>query len=236
MLAARQGIKADQGTGCRTAVMPALDLNALTHLLYEASLAPNPARFACAVDRFLKVDHGADHLAFEAVPRIARQLGDSWVNDQISFADVTIGCARLQSVLHQLPDSDPATRNATTSNPRRSHCLVIVPEGAQHTLGALVLAKQLRHAGQGVTVALKANQNVLSDLRKSHDFKTILISASRSECIETLHTLVSMTHRMWAQSTVVIGGTVCNQGRDLRAATQADHVTNDWQEALALCK
>lgn len=230
-----EGNSADQLGVSHTQKMPPLRETEFRHQLYEASFAANPADFNCAIETFRASGFPTDQLAFEIIPAIARQLGAAWLSDLITFADVTIGCARLQATLRRLPDGDGLNGELNPSNAPQSQCLVIVPEGAQHTMGAIVLTKQLRRAGQGVTVELEANKYVLSDLRNVQDFECILISATQTENVETLRDIVRVSRNLWTKSKIVIGGSICNQCRDLLKATQADYVTNDWEKVVELC-
>lgn len=199
--------------------------------LYAASISRERSAFSAALEAARQSTGDTDDLAFEFIPSIARRLGAAWVQDAISFSDVTIGCTRLQSALHGLPDRMRAS-------PRRSvrrDCLVLVPKGAQHTLGALVLVKQLRHAGQSVVTELEAQEAGLRRLADQHRFDLVLISASCCECPTALRAMVEKCRGHWPASKIVIGGSICETGADVVRFIGADQVTSDWQEALEIC-
>ncbi|MDA8585542.1 cobalamin B12-binding domain-containing protein [Rhodobacteraceae bacterium] len=180
-----------------------------------------------------KEGHRSPQLAFDLIPIVARQLGDAWNRDEISFADVTIGCARLQHALHQL--TDISENPVLSPEHRRLDCLVLLPAGAQHTLGATVITKQLRHAGIRIDQDLAATPNTLSTLAKTQVFDVIFISASLSETSDTLRRLVDASRLQWADSKIILGGTFEAYGPRAIATTKADYVTQDWQEALDFC-
>ena len=205
-------------------------VQAVAGLLYETSFCPDKDRFNRALADAQLAGCSTDQLAFELIPGIARQLGAAWEDDLISFADVTIGCARLQSALRHLPDilpDKPETHRGIERN-----CLVMTLPHAQHTLGALVLAKQLRQARQRVHVELESHPDAWSHPALDQDFDVIMISASRSECPVALQSLVGLCRQNWGRSRVVIGGSFCDLGEDVKASVQADQLTMDWQEAL----
>lgn len=200
--------------------------------LHTAFYSPDPSQFANALNEAQVAGFSNDLLAFELIPAIARQLGAAWESDQISFAEVTIGCARLQTALRQMPDvvhNGPIAPSVVQQD-----CLVMVPKGAQHTMGALVLAKQLRQARQQVTIELNANASSLANLAQEHDFNVVLVSASRGECPDGLRHLVGVVRQHWAACKVVIGGSICDLGSDLGSGIGANLMTEDWQEALGL--
>lgn len=224
---------APENGAVRAPLPTSLSLIDLAERLYTASICSDRANFEGALCDVQRAGYSHDTVAFELIPSIARRLGADWEDDLISFIDVTIGCARLQSALRCLPDEMKG--GSIAYNGTRRNCLVMVPMGAQHTMGALVLAKHLRHAWQQVVVELEVNEGKLSSLAQKQNFNVVLISASRGECLQNLRHLVCVTRRHWAASKVVVGGSISDLGSDLTSAIGADHVTMDWQEALDLC-
>lgn len=216
-----------------TPLPTSLSLIDLAERLYTASYCPDRAHFADALCDVQRAGYSNDILTCEVIPTIARRLGAAWENDLISFTDVTIGCARMQSALRGLPDD--ILDGAVAYDGMQQNCLVMVPAGAQHTMGALVLAKQLRQARQRVVVELEADAGKLSSLAQKQNFHVVLISASRGECPQNLRKLVGVIRQYWAAGKVVVGGSISDLGSDSTNAIGADQITKDWQEALDLC-
>lgn len=223
--------RAPANSADRYSLPASLHIETLAERLFSASIQGDPASFASTLSEVQSSGQLNDVLAYEMIPSVARQLGAAWVDDTISFADVTVGCARLQSALRQLPDNTPT--DAVPYNGLRRRCLVAVPKGAQHTLGALVLAKQLRQVRQHVVVELEAEQSTLSPLADQQNFDVILISASSGECPNAMGGLVQTCREHWRASKLVIGGSLADLGKDVDAMG-ADQVTQVWQEALNL--
>ncbi len=168
------------------------------------------------------------------VPEIARRLGAEWCADQTSFADVTIGAARLQGLLRDLlNESAPvrAPRNA-------AGVAVVVIADEYHTLGALVLTAQLRRLGVSVRLLLgSSTQSVLDLMAGEAQFDAILISASHAETLVQLGHFVEKLRKQTNRSVpIVVGGPVMETGTDVKAATGADFATSDVVEALRLCQ
>ncbi|MEP6020441.1 MAG: cobalamin B12-binding domain-containing protein [Paracoccaceae bacterium] len=207
-------------------------MDSLSDRLYSASIGQDLADFLQTFQELQQAGRSNDFLAFELIPDVARRLGASWVDDVISFADVTIGCARLQSALRHLPDDVPMY--VDTCNGVEQNCLVVVPDGAQHTMGAMVLAKQLRQARQRVVVDLTAHETTLSRLAEQHDFDVVLISATYGENPTDVQALIETCRAHWGACKVIVGGSFCDLNDDVLCTVHADRFTNNWQEALDL--
>lgn len=167
------------------------------------------------------------------IPEIARSLGREWCEDTKSFAEVTLGVSRLQSLLREL---GPEWRADHMADPNSGSAMIVVALDEFHTLGAVVLAGRLRR--EGVSVKLQMGL-AAEDLRKSVElprFDAVLISASQGENLETLRSLVEAVRNSGSSDMpVVIGGSILETDQDIRALTGADFVTSDPVEALELC-
>ena len=168
------------------------------------------------------------------IPEVARQLGDEWCKDQTSFADVTIGAARLQGLLRELLE------DTLQKSPKRnaSGVAVVVISDEFHTLGALVLTAQLRRLGVSVRLLLDSDpDDVLRSLSGDDRFDAIMISASHVETLTQLARFIERVKtKMKRDVPIVVGGPVLGTGRDVKAVTGADFATSDVVEALRLCQ
>jgi methanogenic corrinoid protein MtbC1 len=178
-----------------------------------------------------------DDIADLYVPAVARRLGDQWCEDEIGFATVTIGVARLQGLLRDIEEMTGLQRAA---EPEGASLLVVVTAGAYHTLGAMVLTGQLRRCGHAVRLMLGAEAEAVSSAVRQARFDIVLVSAAEGTRIEHLRTLVrSVKSATGSPPPVVIGGTVLEHakeiGADILTLTGADHATSDPKEALRLC-
>ena len=167
------------------------------------------------------------------IPAIARRLGERWCQDEIGFAEVTIGSARLQAMLREFCLEWSEER---LPDPMAPNLLLIVREDDHHTLGAMVTACQLRRLGASVRLALGLPDRAAADMLSLKRFDAVLISASSSVKLESVRNLVKML-RMAAKTAtpIVLGGTILETDRDARALTSADHATSGPEEALRLC-
>ncbi len=167
------------------------------------------------------------------IPAAARVLGDEWCRDEVSFADVTIGTARLQGMLRDLEREWMRER---PKGPENGPSIAIICEDDFHTLGAMVVAGQMRRVGASVRLMLGLTFSERMEILKEHSFDVVMISATRTENLETTRKLVKNIRTVCGnQLPIVLGGTVIEKNINVKALTGADHVVNDPKEALELC-
>jgi methylmalonyl-CoA mutase cobalamin-binding subunit len=167
------------------------------------------------------------------VPAAARLLGTQWTCDSMSFADVTIASARLQAMVRAI-----CTRwgnDFPTSAGRRS-VLMVVPQGEDHTLGAVVATGQMRRMGISVCLRLRPAPSEVAELLRTRNFDAAMISMAQMEKLEGCRKLVGMMRKHGAPALpVVVGGAIVQSGRDMLSLTGADLVSGDPAEALGFC-
>ncbi|WP_422071718.1 cobalamin B12-binding domain-containing protein [Tranquillimonas rosea] len=171
-------------------------------------------------------------LADHYIPEVARRMGAAWCEDSMSFAEVTIGSARLQGMLREIGESWATARRAGGG----PSVAVIVPADEYHTLGAMVLTGQLRRRGVSVRLVLGRPEPELRAMVASLHFDAIFLSISHTEKVAQASAMVD-TVRSAARSSipVVIGGVAMKDDSETMALTGADHATNDPDEALCRC-
>lgn len=195
----------------------------------RAVLGAEPQLLRGVVDEMRAENFTALEIAEVYVPAVAQFLGQGWVCDELDFAAVTIGAARLQSMLRYLEfESSYAT-------PRAVGFLVGVPEGVQHTLGASVLAAQLRQRGYSVHLDLTLTPERLAEQMRKEHYGGILLSASGAAHLESCRKLLDHLRQESRNTPVILGGTLLEQVNDIKSLTGVDLVTSDVGEALAFC-
>ncbi len=190
-----------------------------------------PAEMQAIVQKMQQANIRSAVIAESYVPDVARRLGDGWVADTIDFASVTIGSSRLQGLLRRLgpewEDRNPVGDRAT--------CLVVVPQGCQHTLGASVLAGQLRCRGFDVQLELGVCPKFMTELVEIKRYSAVMVSASAGECLVKLTELVQRARSRHNDVPVLVGGSILTQNQDVQLAVHADLATSDVTEALEFC-
>lgn len=174
-----------------------------------------------------------ERLADHYIPEVARELGKQWCEDELGFADVTIGTARLQSMLRDL---GPEWSADDSANPDAATVLLVVPEQTFHTLGAMVIAGQLRRNGLSVRVHLGASPKSIFELCEFTKYDAVFISATVDENIAHLKQIVDAVKKANKKPTpIVIGGALTIADDNVIARTGADYVTNSADTAITLC-
>lgn len=207
--------------------------------LYAAAIGPDP-RACAAVARALIADGlPAERICDVHIPATARRMGEDWVNDDLPFSTVTIGAARLQGLLREL-DGDLERRAGHAAGGVGAVLLVVAP-GADHTLGALVLASQLRRRGLAVRLSLGQAPEAVVGAMAGARFDAVFLSATVAGSLPHLARAASAIRAaLPAPPPLVLGGALVARGDaagDIAGGAFAgiDHVTCDLDEAMRLC-
>lgn len=214
----------------RTTTRPALS-ESLTQRLVEAASAPRETAMSGAIDALLHAGVPAIEILDFYIPESARRLGQFWLEDCASFSEVTVGCARLQRGMRTL---FPITVHPV--DPGAGSVLVAVVEGETHTLGAMVLAEQLRRRGIAVRLIIGEPAPRLLRFVAEGQFDAIFLSVAIEEKLADLAAIVEKLRQL-ANSTapILVGGAITRLGKEVQEKTGADHVVDDATEALRLC-
>ena len=115
-----------------------------------------------------------DTIVDYCIPLTATKLGESWVNDTLSFSETTVASANLQILLKLIAEDRQISFNS--SNGKRF--LICVHESEQHTLGALVMGDMLRRQGHSLKIKLDAKFSEICELQNSNDYDAIFFSCA----------------------------------------------------------
>jgi methanogenic corrinoid protein MtbC1 len=175
------------------------------------------------------VDDIIDHI----IPAVARLMGERWFADDISFAHVTIGAARLQEAVRSFARHDDSRSAAPEGAPT---VLLVIPRCEHHTLGTFVLADQLRRRGVAVDVAVDRHPRQLAELLRKRRYGMVGITASGRRTLATARELIHIIRQSVTTVTpVVIGGPILDKKLDVIGLTGADHTAADAETALQKC-
>ena len=164
------------------------------------------------------------------IPEVARRLGRAWEMDCLSFANVTMGVARLQAILREIGAGWSADREGAADGPV---LLLVLPQGEQHTLGSMVLAGRLRRMGISVSVRIAPTAHDLGHFVAERGFDGALVSIACNDRLETCCKLVkTLKESSKGELRVVVGGAILDSSDNVMRATGADLVTNDIFHAL----
>lgn len=244
--------------GVADAEVTRLAAKAISILLSGQSMRPSiEARLDLLGDAFLSDRAGARHAILlrmrqegipvediidVILPEIARNAGQRWMDDEISFADVTIVTARLQETVRALgrvrrrlgrPGDAGDAGAAADLRPR---VLMIIPRPEEHTLGAFVAADQFRRHGCRVDIAMDLHPRQIAETVRRTRFHMVGITAAGRRTLASTRELVDTVKASVTRVTpVVLGGSVVDGGANLKAMTGVDHVAGDVAAALGAC-
>lgn len=206
----------------------------LVQALLAASLSEERRAFVPVLVRMHAARISDRQIADLYLPAVARLLGAGWCDDSRSFAQVTIGVARLQSLL---ADLGPEWRTEMPVPLDAAAVLVVVSDGVDHSFGAKLLVGQSRRRGLSVRLVAGRHPDDIRTLLTRVQFDAVMISAAICDDLAPSRQIVQAVkggpgHR----PPVVIGGGICALGPEVRALTGADHVTFDIDDALRFCR
>lgn len=141
-------------------------------------------------------------LLVEYVSSAARRLGEQWLSDDRSFAEVTLGLGFLQRVVSVL-GHDVAPPIA-----HRGLVILVAPRGEQHTLAIQILGELLRQAGWGAQVEPGLDESDLLDMVANEPVTMVGLSVSHDRMVERLPRIVAeiKRHSMNPDIAVMVGG------------------------------
>lgn len=167
------------------------------------------------------------------IPEVARRLGLAWCEDGISFADVTVGTARLQGMVHALEESWFPESHLQLDIPG---LLVVVMPDEFHTLGAAVLGLQLRRMGASAKVMIGHDSREIMDTISQGEFGGVFVSVAQELSLQKVRTLlVQARTELLKVPPFVLGGSVVSRVADSAVKAGTDFATADPKEALRLC-
>jgi methylmalonyl-CoA mutase cobalamin-binding domain/chain len=156
------------------------------------------------VDTLILQGMALETLFLELMAPAARLLGDLWLEDRCSFAEVTVGLGRLQLILSErapLAWDDPGEAG-------RARVVLSPAPGEQHTLGMHIVAEIFRKAGFSVrTVLTAAATEVLQIVAEEH-VDMVGFSVSNEHLLAPLAALISQVRERSVnrQVVVMVGG------------------------------
>jgi methanogenic corrinoid protein MtbC1 len=182
----------------------------------------------------------AEGLAIEAVmlqlmAPAARRLGDLWLDDKLSFLDVTAGLGRLQGVMRALgPDFDGDV-------PGQIHgkkILLAPASGEQHIFGLSVVAAFFRRAGWEVTFEPRIAFDDMLILVRAERFTAIGLSVANDKFLPAFPAQVDALRRASLNEgvTLLAGGPAFLLDPDLHKRVGVDAVACDATEAVQMAE
>lgn len=223
--------RTDERAGPQPAVDPAErpgldDVRALVGLL----LADDIAAAAGHVEEVRRRGIALERIYLDLFAPAARQLGRMWEDDRASFAEVTIGLARLQHLLHEF---SPAFTRARERLPAARRALLTPVPGEQHVFGHAMVCEFFRRAGWNVAGEPMTSSAALCDALAAEWFGVLGISIACADRLPELAALIRAARRAACnpQLGVLVGGRVFANRPELVVQVGADATASDADQA-----
>jgi methylmalonyl-CoA mutase cobalamin-binding domain/chain len=201
--------------------------------LCQAVLHRDESRQHGVVAQMVAAGISSTDIAEVFVTLAARKLGEAWVDDRLSFSEVTIGAARLQELVRSLGHADAG---GSVTVPLGHRILLVIPAEEDHTLGAFIAANQFRRYGLWVHLAIGQSPKEVAETVAAQDFEMIGVSGAGRRAIGAVRNLVtSVKERCPNCAPVVVGGNMCKLDNSVLELTGADFVTTSPRQAMGFC-
>jgi MerR family transcriptional regulator, light-induced transcriptional regulator len=175
--------------------------------------------------------HLLSDLLVDLFANSARTLGDLWLDDSISFVDVTIGVCRLHETVHRLTGSQE-TQPADELAGAPSILMASAP-GEQHVFGVLVASELFRQQGWSVTLDMDGDATALARILSARHFDVLGLSVSSESLATDLPALVRTLRKASKNASIkVLAGGAAFAGSLQRArAAGADDLAGSGPDA-----
>ena len=176
-----------------------------------------------------------DDVTLQLLAPAARRLGDLWLDDALSFFDVTAGLGRLQGVMRAL---GPDFGGDVPGHVHGKKILLAPVSGEQHIFGLSVVAAFFRRAGWDVTFEPRIAFDDLLVLVRAERFTAIGLSLASDRFVAALPAQVEALRRasLNGNVTMLAGGPAFLAVPGLGKRVGVDAVASDATEAVQVAE
>ena len=214
----------------KTNVPKKIDLEAQLCCLTESLLEEDNSNSTKIVNNLIKNCCNIAELFETHFPKIARNLGDSWIKDKLTFAEVTIATTRLQNLARAFESSyigNPAGRSIGPE------ILIATPPGECHTFGATMISREFQKLGASPYLAIGYSADDLRKLVSARNFKLIGISLSDSKFLKSVVNLINtLKPILKPKIPIILGGSLSRTNNELKEVLKVDLITDSASYAL----
>lgn len=172
----------------------------------------------------------ADTLHLNYIAEAARMMGERWLTDEASAADVIIGAGRIYVIMRKLR---AIFVSAQAQRPDRFRAVFAAAPGETHTIGLTMAADHLRRRGWQIDVKVGMSHEDLVDQIGHDPYPVIGLSASASSMIFPLARLIVALRVSNPSAWITIGGHIVEDEPNIVALIDADARVTTMDEAVA---
>ncbi|MCU4652322.1 cobalamin B12-binding domain-containing protein [Roseibacterium sp. SDUM158016] len=217
-------------------------LEARLRLMCDAFLSERDETRHAVLSRLRQDGIPVSDIVDAVIPEVARSMGRRWAEDDISFADVTIGTARLQESVRALSGVQDGSHDVTkvregaVPGSDGNRVLLIIPRPEHHTLGIFVAADQFHRFGYDVDFAIDKHPRQIAEMVRKRRYCLVGITAAGRRTLAISRELVDTIRASATRVTpIVLSGSIVAGGSNLKTLTGVDHVVPDVSSALRVC-
>ncbi|MEO1238481.1 MAG: cobalamin B12-binding domain-containing protein [Pseudomonadota bacterium] len=153
--------------------------------LAHALIAQDPMASLDIIEGLQAQGTGIEALYLQFLAPAARHLGEMWQADDLSFADVTLGTARIYGLIRTI---NPVERAPIA--PNQAHALFVCVPGDTHTLGVRMAADLFRRRGWDIELLAGLTHDEVMDRFIASDHWHVGISAGNDLRLTALARLI----------------------------------------------
>ena len=176
-----------------------------------------------------------ERIATDLIEVTAQTLGLGWVQDTASFVDVTLGCARLAKLVHELDNfkKQPITDQSIIDQTQARMFLATVP-GNQHSLGIQTFDMLLRREGVSTVCQIATNQAHIAEAVRTQYFDAAGFSIGSDLQLSSLTAVVAATRAASKNKNIIIfaGGPLLANSPASAQISGVDLIATDATAAL----
>lgn len=191
----------------------------------------DPEALLAAVNE--RLSRGASHedILLKLLAPAARRLGKLWDDDEVDFADVTIGLMKLHRVLERINAETPCALGAGRTAPR---ILLAPAPGEQHVFGVVMVGEFFAKSGWRVRCETAPCDDDLVAAAAADHYDVIGLSVSAELNMKTLRAAVRKIRAASRNRdvSILVGGQVFNGDSGLARRVGADGTATDGVRAV----
>lgn len=231
LLVATRGRAEERGVSHGRVEVTAADIEEFTQLVMAHDRRAASAFIEALRDKGMPVSD----VLLDLLAPAARLLGDLWMRDRCSFADVSLGLVRLQQIMR---DITAPVRRVDHGDGRARHALLFHFPREQHRFGLSLVQEMFLSSGWQVTTVAPASVEEATEVLRDSWFDVLGISLGNDDLLNDLTSAIS-TWRRWSRNqalAVLVGGAAFLDHPERSGEVGADASAPNAKEAVKIAE
>ncbi len=204
--------------------------NAEVKVLYDAAISFSSQACDKEIEKLISLGRSIIYIFDIYLPKVVQKLGEAWVSDKLTFAEVTIATSRIQLLGNKYENLYLENKWPDFHSPE---VLLILPQKQTHTFGIVSANRIFKRLGASTHLAIDSSDEAVENLITQHDFELIGISASLGCEVSSLNRIIDKVRKQTKNKIpIIIGGSMLQMQSWPHNEIRSDLVTNDPAFAL----